>query len=744
MSNSVVFHKLKNQSIFRQEFMNMQDDNRIVFGKGKFTNLAVLYAPNGTGKTSMVNVLNEKNSNSDCSFEVKYRKITYTNENNTLFYVIQDHRNRNIIKVKESDYIIGDNIQREYMLKEEIDKSLDELVNNVIYKGLKDYGYSAKSNLQFEVFNNQKLADMCKILIPASRKNFSCKELMEFILLLEKLDVPEHEEEKLLYLKDNYTDKNSILYRLLQLEGKSIATDRRIIVIGRNNEAIHLVNRYFDSEVCVVCDNVDYHPEEIITKKSSENKEILDNMDSTSRDVLEKIIQVIDENKDPFKVKKILLMFLQEGDSGQLENLIDEVKRYVRTNEAIVQNYLHDIFEKHNLKNKIEDYNSLNKEPPQITEEDLLFVKEFVKNAIGREINLVRDNDNIRLTIDNRNLYNSNFDDLHLSTGEQNFISLTFEFLKARNRSEEIVVLDDPISSFDSIYKNKIAFSIIKFLQAKNVIVLTHNTDLIRLLEHQLNNSFTLYLLNNFDGARNGFVSVNNKEKEILLGIDKFLDLLRNRHEIVINNKKLFLISLIPFMRGYANLIGDNATYRHLSKVMHGYEYSRINITKIYNKLFCKNGEGNGRIEDMYYVSVKDILQLNINDNFIVDNIKYPLLNKTLYHSVCYLFLRLKVDRCLTRQFKIRTKGRKLLLTNILNESLVDDKVFDEKEKMIIRLAKAKLASKKTLLNEFNHFEGNLSIFQPAIDISDDILNNEILEINEILVSVQNLKTIVC
>lgn len=33
--------------------------------------------------------------------------------------------------------------------------------------------------------------------------------------------------------------------------------------------------------------------------------------------------------------------------------------------------------------------------------------------------------------------------------------------------------------------------------------------------------------------------------------------------------------------------------------------------------------------------------------------------------------------------------------------------------------------SRKTLLNEFNHFEGNMNIFQPAIDITDIALNEE-------------------
>ena len=39
------------------------------------------------------------------------------------------------------------------------------------------------------------------------------------------------------------------------------------------------------------------------------------------------------------------------------------------------------------------------------------------------------------------------------------------------------------------------------------------------------------------------------------------------------------------------------------------------------------------------------------------------------------------------------------------------------------------LTTKKTLLNEFNHFEGNMSIFQPAIDITDQILEKEKIDI---------------
>jgi wobble nucleotide-excising tRNase len=60
-----------------------------------------------------------------------------------------------------------------------------------------------------------------------------------------------------------------------------------------------------------------------------------------------------------------------------------------------------------------------------------------------------------------------------LSNGEQNFLSLAFELLKAKNSTCKLIVLDDPISSFDSIYKNKLAYAILSFLSSKKTLIPT-------------------------------------------------------------------------------------------------------------------------------------------------------------------------------------------------------------------------------------------------------------------------------
>lgn len=146
MGDVINFYKIKKYNVFQNDFLDMREDNSIEFGN-KGTHLAVLYAPNGTGKTSFVEVIDSDGKDSNVRFKCKYKRVEYDENNkNGLFYVIKDHHGRNIINVKETDYLIGDNIQKEYLLKEELDKIYKELTLNIIYGKLKEYGYTTKTN----------------------------------------------------------------------------------------------------------------------------------------------------------------------------------------------------------------------------------------------------------------------------------------------------------------------------------------------------------------------------------------------------------------------------------------------------------------------------------------------------------------------------------------------------------------------------------------------------------------------
>lgn len=275
--------------------------------------------------------------------------------------------------------------------------------------------------------------------------------------------------------------------------------------------------------------------------------------------------------------------------------------------------------------------------------------------------------------------------------------------------------IDDPISSFDSIYKNKVVYAIVKMLHHKKRIVLTHNTDLLRLLDGQYKKCYKLYFLNNTEGEENGFIPLNNKEQEMLISLEKLLSTFRKTIFAYIKDVNMFLISMIPFMRGYANIINNADLTEKLTQLMHGYKTEKVDIANAYIELF---GNKDGKIPSTYEVSVTDILGKTVDGVNILDNKQYPLLDKTLRHSFTYLFLRLLVEKKLVEKFGINITQHKQL-GQIINAA------YPEENDIIQIRNRIRLTSKKTLINEFNHFEGNLSIFQPAIDITDHDLGKE-------------------
>ena len=302
--------------------------------------------------------------------------------------------------------------------------------------------------------------------------------------------------------------------------------------------------------------------------------------------------------------------------------------------------------------------------------------------------------------------------DLSLSNGDQNFLSLSFELLKAQKVANSIIILDDPISSFDSIYKNKIAYAILKLLSSKKSIILTHNTDLIKLLEHQQKQCFNLYYLNNTKDEENGFININQNEVDILLYIHKFLDLLRTDIKDEIVDELTFLIAVAPFLRGCCQVFNRPTEKNLLTKLMHGYETEKINLTDIYNTII-----GPGVITQQHIVSADDITRLSLDDRTAISPDKYPLLNKTLIHTFTYLFLRLNVEKVLVSKYSVDT-SKYDMLTNIITNS------FDGNDSDAIH-SRVFFLSRKTLLNEFNHFEMDMNIFQPAIDITNKALIKE-------------------
>ena len=142
---------------------------------------------------------------------------------------------------------------------------------------------------------------------------------------------------------------------------------------------------------------------------------------------------------------------------------------------------------------------------------------------------------------------------------------------------------------------------------------------------------------------------------------------------------------------------------------MHGYNGEvKVDLIPIYNKLFGEVFAG----EEV--VAIGDLLRVDYQKIEILKEDKYPLLNKTLKQMLLYLSLRLKVEKELVEIFKIEIKEKDKDSTTLHQ---IIEKAFPRSDKKMLQ-DKVFFTSRKTLLNEFNHFEGNLNIFQPAIDIN--------------------------
>lgn len=736
MSKKLKIKKLEYKNIFCDEFKDLRDNNEIEFKK----KIAILYGPNGTGKTSLSRVLEANNKQADMSFEVEFRGIDTVGDGE-IFHVISDQNSRNVIKGEAKDYLLGDDIEREERLSKEIEIGFNNLCISTRSK-LKDvFKIATKTNKMLEIITDNEIKDFISNF---ANNKFQAdkidkeKYINKVRSLNKEISHFNSEDEIYKFILENSKGANDIVHKIIDLKLEDIKQNTKVREIEENDEAIKIINKFLYKDECVVCDNKDYKKEDLLKAKKRNKENIEKYLDEKTKKILEGIINLVKVQKtDPLDIESILLDAIKTGDTDRVESLKNELSQYLENISKELLNLIIDSLDDTLVKN-YDEYKKLIESQFQISEEDELYLKDVISENIGREININRDENNrIKITLGDDEILGTERGELGLSTGQQNFISLSFELLKAKKSKCKYIVLDDPISSFDSIYKNKIAFCIIKFLEKKQQIILTHNTELIKLLEFQAQGCFELYMFNNTEGALNGFIKINKDEQELLLKLNKLLDLFRGDIWTYVKNKELFLMSMIPFMRGYANIIGNSTVYKQLCKVMHGYETDYVDIGCMYKLLF-------GGQEEVLNISTKELLELNLENIEIVDNEKYPLLNKSLYHTLSYLFLRLRVEAKLCS-----LDNNKVL--NEINEGKVRhgegyagktiqqiiDGVFDRRDQTKVK-ERVFFTSRKTLLNEFNHFEGNMNIFQPAIDITDKALEEEKDSILKALLDLEN------
>jgi hypothetical protein len=741
----LVFSSIINGTIFEPEFQSLTPDNGTITFKHMNTpgGIAVIYAPNGTGKTSLAKVLNSDSSLEHLSFKAVNDAGEAITPETSSFYIIPEQIDRNVIRGKETDYLIGQQIRREYELRDRINASFEKAFSDLNSKFKSEYKITKVGDFilsRIDSAEDELRSNAYSFLrsIINSKIRGRYIDVDDFVSYVRKEEnqpaVYELETEKRTWLiQDEH--KSKITEIILSLDYNSVVADPEAVQLEMHDDAIMLLKKYHDMQSCIVCDNPDFDAESLLITKNEKRNHIYENLDQSTKELLDKVVR--DETlaiADPFDIKRIVSSFISGGCEDELIQLKAELERYVQVigNEMIT--LLFHCFDGTTLFQDYDEYNNLVQSQPELDSEELLFIQDVINESIGKDISLVRDEEskNYKLKLGDKDLIGTDRKSMELSTGEQNFISLTFELLLARHSSKEYVVIDDPISSFDSIYKNKIAFCIVKFLESKKQLILTHNTDLIRLLDVQLSNCFNLYILNNVENGTNGFIQVSDREKKLLINLHELVKLFQNKDGVLVNairNRKLFLMAMVPFMRGYAHISLDPDDYFGLlSNIMHGYGTGSVDVVPIYQKLFGYD------FNCSEVISVSDILSLDYNDLDILDKAEFPLLSDTLEQTLIYYYLRMKVEKELVDAFSIQANEMDTLNQIIQKAFRCRNTDADYEKKRDFRVF---FTSRKTLLNEFNHFEGNMNIFQPAIDITPAALKKEIEGIEAKLVEVR-------
>ena len=707
---SIIFRKIENGDIFTRDFSPLVTHNEITFSGTE--EIAVIYGPNGTGKTSLIKVLgNVKGTKIEFSLDgVEYQS------GSKIFHIINDQNNRNIISGDTRDFFLGDNIRYEFELQDQVSKDRDGVISTILSLIKNKFGISAGNSPLIDLLHKTDFAAFIKDCANSKSKgqHYTNDDLVVLLTSLTHYDIPDYSYEKLAFIQEDWANKHSIIRQLELLVGVDIVPNVHVHEIEENTEAIGILSR-FHKDKCIVCDNECIDRNALLAAKTARRQATLDALEDNIKAAIEQTIPLVPDS-DPFRIKECLLNAIASGNTEIITDLSKELTLYKELYGKLLENGIADIINESAFVAHHTEYQRIIAEKPDIEDEDYLYIQEIISNSMSKPLTVERDeNKRLRIRLSNQEFLGKTREELPLSTGEQNFLSLTFEFLKAKNSKCPIVVIDDPVSSFDSIYKNKVVYAVVKMLHHKKRIILTHNTDLIRLLDGQYKRCFKLYLLNNTDGELNGFIPLKTNEQEMLISLEKLLTAFREKVPKHVVKPELFLISMIPFMRGYANVICNKQLFESLTQVMHGYKTEKVDIARAYFELF---GEHAGQLPVSFEVSVTDILDKTVDGVHLLDTDIFPLLDRTLRHSFVYLFLRLMVEKNLVEKFNIDTT-RNEQLGQIISAAYPHE---DNIEQIRNRI---RLTSKKTLINEFNHFEGNLSIFQPAIDITDQALGKE-------------------
>lgn len=276
-------------------------------------------------------------------------------------------------------------------------------------------------------------------------------------------------------------------------------------------------------------------------------------------------------------------------------------------------------------------------------------INEFLKNAgINYEIAIIAEDEINSKTI-LRQCYTEEKTDVskireHLSWGEKNAFALILFMYYANMQNPDLIILDDPISSFDSNKKYAILHRLFKNIgkkdvsfERKTVLLLTHDfepiTDFLVVGKLDRDTSIASFLWNE-----------KGNVKEISIDIDKDIKLIFTECAEIALDETINIVSRVAFLRKLCELNECQGkwgyAYEILSCLIHASEIKR----KIANDVFVdmnesEQVEGIAKIREFIPNFEYDTLRTNV---YNVQGIKNIYLNESNVYLKIQLFRAIK------------------------------------------------------------------------------------------------------
>ncbi len=528
-------------------------------------------------------------------------------------------------------------------------------------------------NLKINAFKKHDITSAPK----ASEYSSYCKEVYndneKGILGFENINLEkllEYESET----KKKFILQNSKELNNLKIQGNELEEIRDKYIL----DAIESLERAIDQDdtVCPVC-GYDHHKSifEIYKTRKKLFQNTLNNLIDKYRiitkgikkdihnDILEMMNFVNDNNIDETVSTNYILI---GNDNNNIKNLLDVKKKIQKINDEIKQLEI----ERETFFNNL--YSNWNKIKP-------LLMKVFKEDKISISIN----------TMEKSIILNLKREAKTYSTGELNYIVFLLNILEFEYSNKNIIIIDDPLSSFDIKKQYQIAFDIISRLvnNSKTVLIFTHNINLINIINSQ---HPSLFKYKGIDMIKNTLYiyDISLPKKESILNIENLITRIPKENKL-----KKWLKLLIE-----KDTWDDDCDYHKVFHYDEEYTYPLNN---------CSNDELVKLIDDF-------------DGEFKSSTFEELALQKIVYLTA----LRVWLEKQMKDNFSSNFEGIEQLFPKI-------DHYFKHRNMWINELSieREDLMRKKVLLNQNDHYKSQIIPFHYALSISCDDMTEEILEL---------------